>query len=886
MKYSMVFRFLAILLCACCLLVSVAAGIGIFALVESDLYNRTVDQLRKDNQEYRIRFIAEDIAWDYVIKNISNLPSEAMAHYVRIHNNVDSLGIFHGIKVKGNLPLIIQGMKYSFYKTKNHLYRVDDGYMEVMEPFYDALDYATGEFEIYIGRKNLSEFYYRILPTLTDYVTIDEPDEDVRAKYLPKRAEFAFYLDAEQGDVFCDARVLYGDLEYSLCDEKHVNAYNRDIQFEKEIIDLITIYFPEIDEGRKAFSCGKDKDLIYSVLESGVGNLMNVGQVNSTDAFRSLKIHNNVKLSLGVSVTSNIMDLEIQSEEFTQDELLDILQSYKKKKKYYRLKNGDFLGLSQESLGDISQMLDSLHLSPGDFVKGKMQLPVYRALYLDKLLEENSDIYAKRDKEYKALVKQFKTVADSEYDIPANLHKIMRGYQRYGHRWLRTIEKNHFGGILADDMGLGKTLQVISVLLADKIENGNNGTSFVVAPASLVYNWQEEIKKFAPELSVVVVAGKQEERTLLIEEYDNYDVMITSYDLLKRDISSYEGKQFNYQIIDEAQYIKNHTTAAAKSVKVIKSRTKFALTGTPIENRLSELWSIFDYLMPGFLYDYETFRNEIEIPIVRYQDKDALKQLKRMVSPFILRRLKKEVLKDLPEKMEEIRYAKMDAKQQSVYDGQVVYMKNMLKTQTNESFNKNRMQMLAELMKTRQICCDPGLVLENYEGESAKRQACLELVKSAIEGEHKMLIFSQFTSMLELLEKDLNKENIAYYKITGETPKEERMRLVNEFNDDDTPVFLISLKAGGTGLNLTGADVVIHYDPWWNVAVMNQATDRAHRLGQKNVVSVYKLIVKGSIEEKILKLQEAKQDLADQILSGELGNISSLSRDEFIELLS
>ena len=435
-------------------------------------------------------------------------------------------------------------------------------------------------------------------------------------------------------------------------------------------------------------------------------------------------------------------------------------------------------------------------------------------------------------------------------------------------------------------MGLGKTLQVISVLLADKIENGNNGTSFVVAPASLVYNWQEEIKKFAPELSVVVVAGKQEERTLLIEEYDNYDVMITSYDLLKRDISSYEGKQFNYQIIDEAQYIKNHTTAAAKSVKVIKSRTKFALTGTPIENRLSELWSIFDYLMPGFLYDYETFRNEIEIPIVRYQDKDALKQLKRMVSPFILRRLKKEVLKDLPEKMEEIRYAKMDAKQQSVYDGQVVYMKNMLKTQTNESFNKNRMQMLAELMKTRQICCDPGLVLENYEGESAKRQACLELVKSAIEGEHKMLIFSQFTSMLELLEKDLNKENIAYYKITGETPKEERMRLVNEFNDDDTPVFLISLKAGGTGLNLTGADVVIHYDPWWNVAVMNQATDRAHRLGQKNVVSVYKLIVKGSIEEKILKLQEAKQDLADQILSGELGNISSLSRDEFIELLS
>ena len=350
-------------------------------------------------------------------------------------------------------------------------------------------------------------------------------------------------------------------------------------------------------------------------------------------------------------------------------------------------------------------------------------------------------------------------------------------------------------------------------------------------------------------------------------------------------MAEYENKQFEYQVIDEAQYIKTHTTAAAKSVKVIHAKHKMALTGTPIENRLSELWSIFDYLMPGFLYSYDVFKKEIETPIVKQKDEEATKRLKRMVSPFILRRLKGDVLKDLPDKIEELQYAHMDEPQQVLYDAQVAHMKETLKGQDEETFKRNKIQILSELTRIRQICCDPALMVENYHGESAKKEACLDLIERAIEGEHKMLIFSQFTTMLDILAQELEKKNIAYYTITGATPKEKRLELVKKYNTNDVPVFLISLKAGGTGLNLTGADMVIHYDPWWNVAAQNQATDRAHRIGQTKIVTVYKLIVKGTIEEKIVKMQQDKADLANEILSGENGNIVNMTKEDLLELL-
>ncbi|MBR5597839.1 MAG: DEAD/DEAH box helicase [Lachnospiraceae bacterium] len=608
------------------------------------------------------------------------------------------------------------------------------------------------------------------------------------------------------------------------------------------------------------------------------------GEVNTTDRFRKIKVRNNPKLKVGVSIKSDIMNLTVTCDDMDQEELLQLLLNYQRKKKYYRLKSGDLISVNESDMEMLQQLMETMQLSPKDFSKGDMKIPMYRALYLNKLLEQGENIYLNRDSHYKNLIKEFKTVDDSQFEVPDSLSTIMRSYQMYGFKWMKTLEHYGFGGILADDMGLGKTLQAISVLL-DAKEQGKEGTSLIVCPASLVYNWKEEFTKYAPTLQVNLVVGMQQERSDIIQEYRKCDVLITSYDLLKRDIKEYEEAHFMYQILDEAQYIKNHGTAAAKSVKIIQSIHRLALTGTPIENRLSELWSIFDYLMPGFLYGYETFRKQLETPIVKNKDEEASMRLKKMVAPFILRRLKGNVLSDLPDKLEEIRYAKLEQEQQQLYDGQVIHMKKMLEAQKGEDFQKNKLQVLAELTKIRQICCDPALLFEKYAGGSAKREACMDLIQSAMEGEHKILVFSQFTSMLELLETELKKASIAYFKITGETPKQKRVEMVNTFNGDDTPVFLISLKAGGTGLNLTGADVVIHYDPWWNQAAQNQATDRAHRIGQTKAVSVYKLIVKGTIEEKIVKMQESKKDLADAILNGENGSIIQMSKEEFMELL-
>lgn len=803
-----------------------------------------------------------------------------------ITQETDERGIFQGVRIKGSIPELLVGLDYRYYLSENTLNRISPEKLESLQPLLDRAE--GGELSMQIGRRYLSEFYYRVLPVLKEFAEVREQGTTVIRKYLPPEVEIVFYLDAEQKNITCHIGARYGDVECDVMDWLAGTAQKdrfRDTEREKEALTCARQLFPEEDMEKRLLHCGKDADRIYVVLESGIAELMRFGEVQTTDSFRRLRIRKTLPMTVGVSVRSGIMDLEIHSDELSQEELLDVLNQYRRKKKYYRLKNGDFLNLEEQSLEELAAMLEMMHVSPKEFAKGKMQLPLYRALYLDKMLEQCSGIYTDRDSHFKQLIKNFKTIEDADYEIPQTLRPVMRKYQKHGYRWLRTLENSGFGGILADDMGLGKTLQVIAVLLAAKNERKLEAPSLIVTPASLVYNWQEEFRRFAPEISVGVIAGGQTQRRELLDRYREWDVLVTSYDLLKRDIAEYEEKQFSYQVIDEAQFIKNHSTAAAKSVKVIRSRVKYALTGTPIENRLSELWSIFDYLMAGFLYGYDTFKKELETPIVKSQDADASKRLKRMVSPFILRRLKGDVLKDLPEKMEETYYAKMEEKQQQLYDGQVVHMRKMLERQTEENYRKSKIQVLAELTKLRQICCDPSLLYENYAGESAKRAACMELIRSAIEGEHKILLFSQFVSMLELLEQELVKQQIPYYKITGETAKEKRIELVRSFNTDETPLFLISLKAGGTGLNLTGADIVIHYDPWWNLAVQNQATDRAHRIGQTKVVSVYKLIMKDSIEEKILRMQEAKKNLAEEILSGENGGIVNMSREDLLELL-
>ena len=478
-----------------------------------------------------------------------------------------------------------------------------------------------------------------------------------------------------------------------------------------------------------------------------------------------------------------------------------------------------------------------------------------------------------------------RTIHKSKF--PGSFQATLRPYQETGYNWLTFMQAHGFGALLADDMGLGKTLQTIAFLLSEMQEapEDANRRSLIVAPASLVYNWESECARFAPELQTRLVAGTQEQRKEMIQNAGMQDILITSYDLLRRDIELYQDLPFFCEIIDEAQFIKNHATQGAKAVKTIHASFRLALTGTPVENQLSELWSIFDYLMPGFLYGYQKFREQFELPIVRNGDEERLERLQKMIRPFILRRLKKEVLKDLPDKIEKNMAACMEQKQKELYHAHAQRLALMLQNQTEEEFADSRFQVLSELTRLRQLCCDPALVYENYEGGSAKLDLCIELIQSAVESGHKILLFSQFTSMIEILTARLQEESISYFVLQGSTKKEQRAQMVEQFNRDDTSVFCISLKAGGTGLNLTGADIVIHYDPWWNVAVENQATDRAHRIGQKNVVTVYKLIAKGTIEEKIIKLQQMKKELAEEILSGDEIKTASFQREELLELL-
>lgn len=797
-------------------------------------------------------------------------------------------GVFHGVAVTGNFPDLYRGQSRYYRLEGSTLSRLPGEMSRRMRSLFTA--YKSGKVDIHVGRRNLKPFYREALPRLMEFADVETEEKELIESHIPPVPQFYIYLDCQDGYMICRTEAYYGEKITDPSDlltvrnpERDLPRF-RDLNLEDKLIFAILKYIKGFDPSERVFLAEKNDTETYDFLTAGMEELSSLAEIRATERFRRILRPKRSAFSVGVSVSSDIMNLNVVGEDLTDDEVYDILNAYKRKQRFYKLKDGSFMSFeNDEALSKLSELMDSLHLTPKEFVKGKMNIPLYRALYVERMLEDSEDLRLDRDKKFRNLIREFKSVENADFELPSHMRKIMREYQTTGYRWMMSLDHYGFGGILADEMGLGKTMQAIAVM--SSVLNGSDGRALVVCPASLVYNWYEEIMKYSKELDPTVIAGSATERERLITGNDKGKVWITSYDLLKRDIASYEGVSFRLFFIDEAQYIKNQTTAAAKSVRLISSTTRFALTGTPIENRLGELWSIFEFLMPGFLYDYPEFKSDIETPIVKDQDEAAGERLKKMVSPFILRRRKKDVLKELPDKLEETRFARMEKPQAKLYDAQATHMKSFIGMKSDADLTKSRIEILAELMKLRQICCDPGLCFDGYKSGSAKREMCMELLQSLADGGHKTLLFSQFTTMLELIEHDLDKAGLKYYKITGATPKEQRLKLVNAFNEDSTPVFLISLKAGGTGLNLTGADSVVHYDPWWNISAENQATDRAHRIGQKNIVTVYKLIIKGSIEEKIVKLQEDKAKLAEDILSAEGISSSALNREELMELL-
>lgn len=779
---------------------------------------------------------------------------------------------------------LVEGKEAVFVFYENKAYHCDRKYLDCMLEVFRLADQNHVE-EYDVAAEDMHRLYNEVLIDMENVDALDKGELSFET-YLPKPLQVAYYLDESEQNVMVKIMGTYDDESFNLLDADQTVHY-RDYDREQQALAIGKAYFNEENKKEHTlYFSSDDEDRRYQLFDTGILQMEGQGKVYASERFRMRKIIRSPKAKMGISLENSLLSLNIDLDEFSKKELFDILQSYRKKKKFYRLKSGDYLSLEDNQISAIAQILDRLSLKKKDFGQEPLSVPKYFACYIDQVLQKDAGgLEVQRNTDYRALIRDMKSVKDSDYEVPKSLCASLRGYQKTGYRWLRTLAHYGFGGILADDMGLGKTIQTIAYLLARK-EAGIKKPSLIICPASLVYNWQKEFERFAPSLRVRMMVGNASIRKqkFTLEDWD--DVWITSYDTVKRDILLYQEGSFDTEIIDEAQNIKNHNTQVAKAVKLIPSDIRFALTGTPIENRLSELWSIFDYLMPGILESYEKFRKKYETPIILDQDQNAMEQLRKLVSPFILRRVKKDVLKELPDKVEQIVYAQMDSEQKKLYTGHAFKLLTSLEQQSQDQIRQGKLEILAELTKLRQICCAPSLLYEDYQACACKVDMCEELVKEAVEGNHKVLIFSQFTSIFPILEERLEKFGISYYELTGRTPKQKRMQMVERFNNSDVSVFLISLKAGGTGLNLTSASIVIHFDPWWNLAAQNQATDRAHRIGQENQVVVFKLIVKDTIEEKIIELQKKKQELADEILGGEGISAASLTREDLLAILS
>ena len=594
---------------------------------------------------------------------------------------------------------------------------------------------------------------------------------------------------------------------------------------------------------------------MYYFLDEEISKLNEKYEVFTSKKIDDTKILKKVSANNNFSIGQDgIMTYKFDVDGINTEDLNNIFSALKQKKKYYKLKNNNVVSLqNNEELNELNNLVNELSLSKEDILNGDAT----RALYIDSL-KKTKYKNIKTNNLFDEFITNFKKYKDSEIKFDKNDEKILRDYQKDGVKWLNTIYKCDLGGILADEMGLGKSIQTI-MFIKEVLKEKENAKIMIVVPTSLMYNWQKEFEKFAPDLKYVVVADNKQKRKEIFDKKDDYNIFITSYGLIRNDKDEYENVDFELCIVDEAQNIKNYQAEMTKEIKKIKAKCKIALTGTPLENNVTELWSIFDFIMPGYLNSVIKFREKYNVKDVDEEGLKLLENLNHQIKPFILRRKKQDVVKSLPKKIENKIYIELPEKQKMLYMKVLNDTKKEMDEMISEGgFQKSRMKILQLLTKLRQICIDPSVMYENYNGESIKIEELLRVVKEAIENDHKILIFSSFKRVLDNVKEIFDKNKITYYMIDGSVKSKDRMTMVEKFNNDDTNCFLITLKSGGTGLNLTGADTVIHLDIWWNPQVENQATDRAHRIGQTKTVSVIKLVTKGTIEERIIELQDKK----------------------------
>ena len=784
---------------------------------------------------------------------------------------------------------------------------------------------------VFVAERDAEAFCRRALPVLEETIDVELPEtwEALR----PVAGTLAFYFDVtgkkEAALIRLVVKAFYGEREVVLespadsAEEPELRPASSQAFRDQDLEDAGVAVAAQFFDGSMTLPL-RQTELAGDLLYGGLVQFRALGEVFTTPAFDRLIVERPPRVSLGLSLRANLIQMDVRESDLSADELRAMLSAYRRRKRFHRMSDGRIAALGEGDVAALGDMMRDLGVSADELLDGGAELPTYQAFYLDR---EYGD--AVRDRAFEDYLRCLDGPGEP-VAAPASLAGTLRPYQVEGFRWLARLASLGFGGILADEMGLGKTLQMIALVKSLRDSGQLGGPVLVACPASLVFNWADEFARFAPDVPVCALEGSRAHREVLLfratqgidegrvlgcgddagedartageriagaSSADVPCVIVASYDRVRIDGAQLARVEWGLVVLDEAQYIKNHATKTTRAVKRLRAPLRFALTGTPVENRLSELWSIFDFLMPGFLGSYERFRERYELGIIG-EDEEAAARLRALIEPFVLRRRKADVLTDLPAKLESIRYVPLGCEQRRLYDGAEQRLREDLNAQKRQNASranrrghipdaeKSAVEVLAELTRLRQIALDPALVFENYKGGAEKLGAIMELVDEAMEAGRKVLIFSQFTSYLDVLSAELDRRGIGHFAITGATPKRERVRLVNEFNANETPVFLVSLKAGGTGLNLTGASVVVHADPWWNAAATDQATDRAHRIGQNREVDVYKVVAKGTIEERIVALQEAKRDLADSVIAATAGEaLAGLTRERLAELL-
>jgi len=775
---------------------------------------------------------------------------------------------------------LIQGKAYCYVLAEGVLYRMSKGSGQILSILLKSLD-DTPKRQVLMTGEDEQRFLTMALPHLKRMGVVGAVEGKAPHIGIVSPILTRIYFDSQKNDIVGRVEFHYGD------DNANIN---RDIVAEYMVRRrLLSLGFFE-DAKLEGYRLSGD-ELIYQFLHGGVKGIEGLKQNAEIFVSEDLqgKTSQGKSPQVGLRLDGNLLKISLDDCGYDIAELLEALEAYRTRKKFFRLKDGRFLSMENEAVASAADFLDALDVTRKDIKGNTISVPSYKALYVNELASSMVGTHKlSLDENFQTLLDNFKEGEQLSFKLPRGLTNVLREYQKTGYNWLKTLSHYGFGGILADDMGLGKTLQIITLLASES----GKWPSLVVCPTSLLFNWENEIARFAPKLVTQVISGTPERRKKLIG-LKSVDVFITTYDMLKRDVDEYNKRLFNYVIADEAQNIKNPSTQAAIGLKSLNSRVRFALTGTPIENTLTELWSIFDFILPGFLHTAGRFSKLYEVPIVKYGDSAAALKLRRQIAPFVLRRIKESVLKELPEKTEKTLQAEFLPEQGLLYQAALMETVGALdEIVAQNSFQDNRMRILAQLTRLRQICCHPSLHYEDYNGGSGKLELAIETIQIALESGHRVLLFSQFTSMLGIIKEAIETNRmktrsgrvVDYFYLDGSIKAKDRMEMTERFNAGERDLFLISLKAGGAGLNLTGADVVIHYDPWWNPSVMDQASDRAHRYGQKNVVQVINIVAKDSIEEKIMALQDKKRGLIDSVITEGGSFINLLSEEEIRKL--